>query len=212
MNAEIYARIAAKQYRDYGFLPEKPSMFIKWGYAIDPKTGESILTESRPYIVPQGTPLEEFLGVLGDIVTVTATFTPMKVGGVNTPTFLMKNPAILAAFKTASSELKVVTYNFKHYANMTKAWKSIVESTKNGPAKFKGSVKDVDSLIKKAWDEGTGVNNEKPWKVYESDEIIGAASGKETKYMRVELTPSTKEVHASPISKADYEKYTKTTD
>ena len=43
-------------------------------------------------------------------------------------------------------------------------------------------------------------------------EVIGAVAGKETKYMRVEMTPSTKEVHASPITKSDYEKYTKAVD
>lgn len=48
------------------------------------------------------------------------------------------------------------------------------------------------------------VNNGKTWKVYKSDEVVGAVSGKETKYMRVELTESTKEVHVSPITEGDY--------
>tara|TARA_Y100000815_G_scaffold275744_1_gene316718 strand:- start:36549 stop:37562 length:1014 start_codon:yes stop_codon:yes gene_type:complete len=214
MNMEVYARIAVKQYKDFGFLPDNPSMFIKWGYAIDIKTGESILTESRPYIVPEGTPLEEFLGVLGDIVTVAAMYSPAKVGGLNAPAFLMRNPAIVLALKTSAKDLKIVKYGYKHYAKAAEAWKDIVKKTENGPSKFHNnmSVEDVDNLIEEAWTNGTAVNNGKPWKVYESDEVIGAVAGKETKYMRVEMTPSTKEVHASPITKSDYEKYTKAVD
>jgi RHS repeat-associated protein len=112
--------------------------------------------------------------------------------------------------KLKSESLTVVSYGYKHYVkNVKAAWKNIVSSTKNGPSKFKGSTEKVDDLIKTAWDNGKEVNNGKTWKVYEANDIIGAVSGKETKYMRVELTESTKEVHASPISEADYLKYTK---
>ncbi|MDO6761849.1 RHS repeat-associated core domain-containing protein, partial [Tamlana sp. 2_MG-2023] len=214
MRMEVYARVMAKQYRDFGYIPENPSSWIKWGYAIDPATGESILMESRPYIVPEGTPVEEFLGLLSDVVVVGTMFAPMKVGGLSTPAFLMKNPAIVAALKTSASELKIVKYGFKHYARGANAWKSVVKSTKNGPSKFHNDMDfdDVDDLVKEAWSNGTAVNNGKPWKVYDAEETIGAAAGKETQYMRVEMTPSTKEVHASPITKRDYEKYTKKVD
>ena len=208
--SEIYARIAAKQINDFGFLPENPSMIIKWGYAIDPETGESILTESRPYIVPKESDFKEFLGIVSDIVVVAAMFSPAKVSGLNAPVFLMRNPAILAALKTPAKDLKIVQY-LKHTAAKSKTWKDIVKSTKSGPSKFRRDIVQ-DDLIKEAWDNGTAVNNGKPWKVYESSDIVGAASGKETKYMRVEMTPSTKEVHASPITKRDYDKYTKTVD
>ncbi len=210
MGAEIYARIAAKQIKDFGFLPDNPSMVIKWGYAIDPATGESILTESRPYIVPKDSDFKEFLGIVGDIVVVAAMFTPAKVGGLNAPVFLMRNPAILAALKTPAKDLKIVQY-LKHTAAKNKAWNDIVKGTKSGPSKFRRDISQ-DDLIKEAWDNGTAVNNGKPWKVYESSDVVGAAAGKETKYMRVEMTPSTKEVHASPITKRDYEKYTKAVD
>ena len=214
MNLEIYHKVAAKQYADYGWLPNNPSPFVKWGYEIDPIDGKYYLTRSRPYIVEKGTNFDEFLGILGDVATVALALTPTKIGGLNTPIFLAKNPAVLSALQITSKEFKIVTYNFKHYVTKSTAiWKDVVKSTKNGPAKFKGKISEVDELIKEAWDNGTVVNNGKPWKVYKKEgEAVGAVSGKETQYMRVEMTPSTKEVHASPITETDYLKYTKGTE
>jgi len=114
----------------------------------------------------------------------------------------------LEIFKMSSRELKVVQYGAKHLAPSRMLWKEIVESTLKYPAKFKNA-KEYIELTKKAWDEGKAVTNGKLWKVYEASEVIGASEGKETKYMRVELTESTKELHSSPITSEQYQKLTK---
>ena len=108
----------------------------------------------------------------------------------------------------AAKELKVAAYAFKHMPSNKVPWSDIIKSTRNGPAKFVHGT-DVEKLTKQAWDEGTAVTNGKPWKVFEAGETIGASGGKETKYMRVELTETTKELHASPITAEQYQKLTK---
>jgi hypothetical protein len=120
----------------------------------------------------------------------------------------LKSLKELEIFKMSSRELKVVQYGAKHLAPARMLWKEIVESTLKGPAKFKNA-KEYVELTKKAWDEGKAVTNGKLWKVYEVNEVIGASEGKETKYMRVELTESTKELHSSPITGEQYQKLTK---
>ncbi|MCT4581773.1 MAG: hypothetical protein N4A35_10175 [Flavobacteriales bacterium] len=110
--------------------------------------------------------------------------------------------------KIPAKSLKVVRYGSKHVASKKISWKKVLEGTKNGPAKFKSTV-DVESITKEAWDNGASVTNGKTWKVYQTTETIGAKSGKETKYMRVELTESTMELHGHPITKSEYDKLTK---
>lgn len=110
--------------------------------------------------------------------------------------------------KLSSKFLNVAEYGFKHIAKKGIPWEKVIESTKNGPAKFANDV-DYTELTKKAWDEGAEVTNGKPWKVFKSEEIIGATKGKETKYMRVELTESTGELHSSPIDLEQFNKLTK---
>ncbi|MNP87341.1 hypothetical protein D3C76_1881730 [compost metagenome] len=57
-------------------------------------------------------------------------------------------------------------------------------------------------------EHGVFVNNGKPWVVYELDDIIGAKSGIETRYIRVEIS-SDGTVHSHPITPQEYKKYTK---
>ncbi len=116
-------------------------------------------------------------------------------------------------FDVSSELLEVANYAGKHAPSSKTPWNKIVEATKNGPSKFAKDV-DIEKVTKEAWDKGEGVNNGKPWKVYDAgnDSVIGASAGKETQYMRVELTESTGELHASPITKQQYDKLTKKAD
>lgn len=111
-------------------------------------------------------------------------------------------------FDISSELLDVASYLGKHAPSSKTPWKKIVESTKNGPAKFAKEV-DIDKVTREAWDNGSAVNNGKSWKVYDAGETVGASSGKETQYMRVELTESTGELHSSPITQQQYDKLTK---
>ncbi len=115
---------------------------------------------------------------------------------------------IVPAFKWGSEALSVTMHGFKHAAAKNVPWQKIVKSTKSGAAKFMQGM-DVEKLTKEAWDNGQEVTTGKPWKVYKSDKIIGANSGKETQYMRVELSETTKEIHGHPILEAEYKKLTK---
>ncbi len=85
-------------------------------------------------------------------------------------------------------------------------WDQVVKSTEKGPAKYLPNTQ-ISTLEKLAWDTGTPVTNGKTWKVKVFDETIGATEGKETIYMRVEMSAGT--IHGHPISKAEYLKLTK---
>lgn len=99
----------------------------------------------------------------------------------------------------------------KHLAPKNIKWKSILEGTKSGPAKFKQDV-DADALTLKAWESGENVTNGKDWKVFMADIKIGGYKGKETEYMRVERTIIGNEelLHSHPIDKGQFDKLTKT--
>lgn len=58
-----------------------------------------------------------------------------------------------------------------------------------------------------AWENGTDVTNGKTWKVMEFDEVIGATSGKETMYVRVEYSGGT--IHGHPITLEEFNKQLK---
>jgi len=113
-----------------------------------------------------------------------------------------KTPSIL------TEEYKVAVYAFKHIASNKVAWKDIILSTKSGASKFLPDI-NYNKITLEAWKKGLNVTNGKPWKVFRSNDIIGASAGRETNYMRVELTKSTNELHSSPITKQQYEKLLK---
>ena len=99
----------------------------------------------------------------------------------------------------------------KHVPQNKLSWKQIVDSTKNGgAAKYKPGV-NIQALERLAWANGTKVNagagKNSTWKVYKSSDIIGANSGKETEYMRIECSQGI--IHGHPISKDTYNKYLK---
>ena len=98
----------------------------------------------------------------------------------------------------------------KHIAPKNVPWKKVVESTTSGPAKFKNGI-DPDKLTLEAWKDGVNVSNGKDWKVYKSNDIIGAYKGKETEYLRVERTIIGNEevLHSHPIDKIQFNKLIK---
>lgn len=93
------------------------------------------------------------------------------------------------------------SHGYKHFAPKNVPWKEVVKSTKRGPAKYLPGT-DVESLERMVWEKGTLVNNARGWKVMEFDEIIGASGGKETRYVRVEMSSGT--IHGHPITEEEY--------
>lgn len=95
----------------------------------------------------------------------------------------------------------------KHKPPQNVAWKDIVRSTTYGDAKYKPEI-NIKELELHAWKNGQPVTIPgKNWKVFKCDEIIGANSGKETCYMRVECSANT--IHGHPISESNYLRYLK---
>lgn len=82
-------------------------------------------------------------------------------------------------------------------------WGDVVKSTQSGPAKYKYGV-DIEKIERFVWREGNSVINGKSWKVFECDNIVGASSGVETKFMRVEMSANT--IHGHPILYSEYKK------
>jgi hypothetical protein len=83
------------------------------------------------------------------------------------------------------------------------AWDKIVKNTSNGkPAMYKLGT-NVEELEHIAFHTGRIDTTGKPLKVIEFPHVIGASSGKETKYMRVEITEQNV-IHGHPI---DYEEF-----
>jgi len=86
-------------------------------------------------------------------------------------------------------------------------WPSVVKSTANGGAAKYLPGTDIEALERHAFANGQDVNNGKPWKVIDMGKTIGANDGKETQYMRVELSANT--IHGHPISEESFRKLTK---
>jgi RHS repeat-associated protein len=225
----------AEKYRNVGgyvYCVENPVKFVDpdgmqsqisnaiFGWLIPPARastpGQIMQQEAyhvRKNIVRYATPGEDIYGIFtgrdfdGNEYN-RGTATAWAAIGLIPETKLIKLGKVAEFLKIPAKELKVVMYGGKHIASAKSLWKDVVESSLKGVSKFKNS-KDYIELTKTAWDKGKNVANGKPWKVFEADEVIGAASGKETKYMRVELTESTKELHSSPITKEDYQRLLK---
>ncbi len=105
--------------------------------------------------------------------------------------------------KHQEADVEWTNHGFKHFPPKNKSWKSVVESTKNGPAKYIPGI-DIESIEREAWRDGVPVSNGKPWKVKEYDFTIGAKEGVETKYIRVEKSANT--IHGHPITPGEYKK------
>ena len=111
------------------------------------------------------------------------------------------------AIKGAGITYKSTTYKYKHSASKNTPWKDIVESTKNGPAKYKYGT-DIEKLEMDALKNGKDVTNGKPWKVKEFSNIVGAKDGVETPYIRVEISPDGT-IHSHPITPQEFQKLIK---
>ncbi|WP_457968008.1 DUF6531 domain-containing protein [Pseudomonas sp. R4-84] len=86
-------------------------------------------------------------------------------------------------------------------------WPAVVKSTANGGAARYLPGTDIEALERYVFANGQSVNNGKPWKVMDLGRTVGANDGKETPYMRVELSART--IHGHPISEESFKKYTK---
>jgi hypothetical protein len=106
----------------------------------------------------------------------------------------------------ASKAVKWTAHGGKHVANIKMAWKDVIASTKNGPAKYRHGT-NIESLERGVWAEGQKVTNGKTWKVKEFGEEIGASEGKSSRWMRVEESAGT--IHGHPISEIEFRKLTK---
>ena len=91
----------------------------------------------------------------------------------------------------------------KHFASSTHPWVELVRSTTRGPAKYLPSI-DVEALERDVWQNGIPTTNGRPWKVMAFNEIIGASSGGESRWVRVELSANT--IHGHPITQQQYER------
>lgn len=89
----------------------------------------------------------------------------------------------------------------KHIPPKNKTWKDIIALTEHGDALYKPDI-NIKELELYAWGHGTPTTNGKNWKVFKSDKIIGANTGKETCYMRVECSANT--IHGHPITETKY--------
>jgi hypothetical protein len=95
----------------------------------------------------------------------------------------------------------------KHKPPLRKTWQEIIAMTKHGHAKYKPGI-NIRELELHAWQYGTPVTTPgKNYKVYKFDKIIGANSGKETCYIRIECNANT--IHGHPILESDYLWYLK---
>ena len=94
------------------------------------------------------------------------------------------------------------SHGYKHFPDKSKPWKQIVQSTKNGPAKYSPNIGDIETFERDAWATGTPTTNGKNWRVKAYDRVIGATNGMETKYVRIECSANT--IHGHPISEQEY--------
>lgn len=97
-------------------------------------------------------------------------------------------------------------HGYKHFPQKNMSWKGMVKSTKYGDARYKIGT-DIEALERMVWEKGIPVTNGKTWKVMKFDNVVGATSGVETTYMRVEMSSGT--IHGLPITKAEYLRLTK---
>jgi hypothetical protein len=104
-------------------------------------------------------------------------------------------------------KVKWASHYPKHRPPKNVSWKDIIKSTKHDAAKYKPGI-DIKQLELHAWEQGQKVTIPgKNWKVFKCDKVIGANSGKETCFMRVECSVNV--IHGHPILEKDYLRYLK---
>ena len=106
----------------------------------------------------------------------------------------------------ATAEVTWTAHGNKHVANGRVPWQKVVESTKNGPAKYLPNTA-IEALERMVSRLGNPVTNGKTWKVMEFPNEIGASGGKSSRWVRVEESAGT--IHGHPITFAEFTKLTK---
>jgi hypothetical protein len=121
--------------------------------------------------------------------------------GDNALKYIEKNGVDSFADILKKTDVRWDKHGYKHVAQKNMSWKDIIKSTKNGEARYMMGT-NIESLERKVWGEGMLVTNGNTWKVMEFDNAIGACSGMETRFMRVEFSSGT--IHGHPITEAEY--------
>jgi RHS repeat-associated protein len=130
-------------------------------------------------------------------------------GGCKKPAVGEQDPAVKVGVDEGvprAPDVQWTNHGNKHVAPKA-PWPSIVKSTANGGAAKYLPGTDIEALERHAFANGQDVNSGKPWKVIDMGRTIGANDGKETRYMRVELSANT--IHGHPISEDAFRKLTK---
>jgi len=158
--------------------------------------------------IDKAEPLAKEAGKLDDVVpgSIWNNYFKQKYGASNTE-WITKGVEEVSWYNTSVEDVKWTNHNNKHVPQKGLTWKNIIESTLYGDARYKPGI-NIEELEKFAWANGTPVTNGHTWKVYKADKIIGANSGIETPYMRIEIT-SGNVIHGHPITYADYLDYLK---
>ena len=142
-------------------------------------------------------------GVAGSVAVSNIYYSGKGSGQSSCGEILNNNSAIPAESKT---NVEWSNHGYKHFPQSNMAWKEIVKSSKNGPAKYTPGT-NIEKLERIVWEKGTPVTNGKTWKVMKFNDVIGASAGAETNYIRVEFSGGT--IHGHPITKVEYNKLLK---
>jgi hypothetical protein len=110
--------------------------------------------------------------------------------------------------KNIIDDIAWTPHGHKHFPPKSKKikWRDIVKSTKTKPAKYSREV-DIEALERFVYEHGQDVTSDKTWKVMEFDKVIGAKNGKESRWVRVEISANT--IHGHPITKQEFDNLTK---
>ncbi|KEQ18280.1 ankyrin repeat domain-containing protein [Endozoicomonas numazuensis] len=102
--------------------------------------------------------------------------------------------------------IKWTPHAYKHFPPGNKKWSQIIDSTRNGPAKYKPETQ-IEELERSVWKSGKKVSNGKNWKIQEFEHEIGASRGKSSRWIRVENSGDT--IHGHPITREEYQRLEK---
>lgn len=104
------------------------------------------------------------------------------------------------------NEINWIVRDHKYSPSKNTSWEAIIESTKTGPEKYKPGT-DIEKLERGVFKDGKLSTNGKPWKVKEFESDIVASRGKNSRWIRIEL--SAKTIHGHPITEQEFRKLTK---
>ncbi len=99
--------------------------------------------------------------------------------------------------KTYATSLCNFPHGYKHYPPKNSNWLDIIKSTVSGPAKYKPDI-IIPDLEKIALEQGIKSGSE--YIFYKAKNIIGSSAGKETQYIRINISAGT--YHGFPITRS----------